>query len=113
MSESRLHTSLKEVVEEALRNDGFSTYVEPEWPPVNLVSWWGYRPDVFGVRRYTDSDEYAFVECETKPRFTRILEKKTTSIVVQSRLLANTHKRLILAIPSGTLRMLNMKVRRF
>jgi hypothetical protein len=113
MAESQIHLFMKNAVSEALRNDDFMTYMEPDTPPFDSVTWGAYRPDVLGVKHCDSFDAYAFAECETKPRINRILAKKTASIIVQSRLLKRTQRRLILAIPSGTLKILDMQVRRW
>ena len=104
---------MKDVVSRALRNDDFTIWMEPDGPPFDSVTWGAYRPDVFGIKHCDGVDAYAFAECETKPRINRILAKKTASIIVQSRLLKHTQRRLILAIPSGTLNVLDIQVRRW
>ncbi len=112
MVESNLHLYLKKRAIDYLSQDGYSTYLEPAWSPVPYVQWQNYRPDILGVKIYPSFSEYAFVECETRPRLERISRKKTDSIVLQSKLTGPTHLRLILAVPTGTLRALNMRVRR-
>ena len=99
VAESELHRFLKRVAAEKLEKKGFSIYLEPEWPPIDLLEWQRYRPDIFGIRRRDRLDEYAFVECETNPNSKRILAKNVSSIVIQTRLLKDTKSRKILAIP--------------
>ncbi len=112
MAESELHRFLKEASVKALREDGFTTYTEPEWSSVQFLTWRSYGPDILGIRNSNGTDEYAFVECETKPRPKRILAKNTVSIGVQTKLMKDTRSRLILTIPNGTLRGLDMGIRR-
>lgn len=95
-----------------LRKDGYTIYPEPEYSPTQYLSWFGYRPDVFGVKSGDGADEYVFVECETKPRLKRILSKNYPSISIQTKLAQDTRSRMILAIPSGTLRHLDTQVRK-
>ena len=112
MVESNLHIFLKKRAIEYLTQYGYSTYLEPAWSPVPYVQWQNYRPDILGVKIHPTCSEYAFVECETRPRLKRISKKRTASITFQSKLTGPTHLRLILAIPTGTLRALNLRVRR-
>ncbi|MBI4258368.1 MAG: hypothetical protein HY619_05385 [Thaumarchaeota archaeon] len=111
MAESYLHRILKAVSMRTLRENSYTIYPEPEYSPIQYLSWFSYRPDIFGVRSVEGADEYAFVECETKPRMKRILSKNYLSISVQSRLAKETRSRMILAIPTGTLRNLDTKIR--
>ena len=112
MGESNLHIFLKKRAIDYLSQEGYFTYLEPAWSPVSYVQWQNYRPDILGVKIHPTCSEYAFVECETRPRLERISKKKTASITLQSKLTGPTHLRLILAVPTGTLRALNMRVRR-
>ncbi len=112
MVESNLHLYLKKRAIHYLSQDGYSTYLEPAWSPVPYVQWQNYRPDILGVKIYPSFSEYAFVECETRPRLERISKKKTASITLQSKLTGPTNLRLILAVPTGTLHALSMRVRR-
>lgn len=112
MVESNLHLFLKKRAIDYLSQDGYSTYLEPAWSPVPYVQWQNYRPDILGVKIHPTCSEYAFVECETRPRLERISKKKTASITLQSKLTGPTNLRLILAVPTGTLHALSMRVRR-
>ena len=112
MVESNLHLFLKKRAIDDLSRDGYATYLEPAWSPVPYVKWQNYRPDILAVKIHPSCSEYAFVECETRPRLERISRKKTDSITLQSRLTGPTHLRLILAVPNGTLHALSMRVRR-
>ena len=113
MGESQLHQFLKQTAVRSLEAEGFTTYLEPDWSPISLLDWVSYRPDVFAVRRCCDTDEYAFVECETKPHTSRILDKSTNTIKIQARLMRRTLKRMILTIHSGTIGCLDLKMRRY
>ncbi|MCZ6613822.1 MAG: hypothetical protein O6762_03980 [Thaumarchaeota archaeon] len=112
MVESYLHLFLKKRAIDCLSQAGYATYLEPAWSPVPYVQWQNYRPDVLGVKTAQDVSEYAFVECETRPRLERISKKKTSTISYQTKLTGTSNIRLILVIPAGTLRNLSMKVRR-
>jgi len=111
MTESGLHLFMKQVAVDALNEEGFLTFLEPEYPPVDHVRWANYRPDIFGVKRTDETDEYVFVECETRPASSLLTRKKISSITVQRELLREANQRLILAIPAGRLRALDMKLR--
>lgn len=110
VAESELHKFLKSAAAEKLEKKGFSIYFEPEWPPIHLLEWQRYRPDIFGIKRKCRVDEYAFVECETNPNPKRILAKNVTSVAIQTRLLRETKCRKILAIPSMKFEALNSSV---
>jgi hypothetical protein len=113
MAESQLHRFLKQTAIERLEAGGFRTYLEPDWSPLDLVSWQEYRPDIFGIREEGGLDEYAFVECETKPETNRILRKKVRLILIQSRLLRQTQRRMILTVPRHTLGTFDLRIRKF
>lgn len=112
MAESHLHRLLKAASMRTLREDGYSIYPEPEHSPLQYLSWNSYRPDIFGMKSLNGVDEYAFVECETRPRLKRILSKNYISITVQTQLARYTRNRMVLAIPTGTLRNLDTSIRK-
>ncbi|MFQ6011905.1 MAG: hypothetical protein ACE5KG_07015 [Nitrososphaerales archaeon] len=112
MTESDLHRLLKAAAIRVLKRQDFNIYLEPEWSPLELLAWARYRPDILAARRMGEGNDYALVECEIKPRLQRILAKNTQSITVQATLRGRTKLSKILVIPSGTLKALDMKIRR-
>ncbi len=112
MTESDLHKLLKAAATRVLMQQGFTIYLEPEWSPLELLAWARYRPDILAARRTGEGNDYALVECETKPRLRRILAKNTQSITVQATLGGSTKVSKVLVIPAGTLKALDMKIRK-
>ncbi len=113
MAESELHRFLKKAAAETLEEEGFRIYFEPLWPPVGLLEWEKYRPDIFGVRSKRGADVYAFVECETNPNPKRILAKNIESVMIQTKLLRKTKSRKILAIPAAKANTLDSSVKKY
>ncbi len=112
MRESDRHRFLKEAAVRVLEQEGFTIYLEPGWSPIEFLKWSRYRPDILAARRRGENNDYRLVECETKPRLRRILAKNTGSISVQATLLGKTQISKVLVIPTGTLKALDMKIRR-
>src|SRR5207302_7088093 len=111
LGESILHLRMKESVCRELVGEGYSVYFEPRYAPSRFLSWASYRPDLFGLRGSTARQEYAFVECETKPSWRRLASKNFRSVDVQTRLNADMSVRRILVVPRGTLARVDSSVR--
>ncbi len=84
--------------------EGYNVYVEPPYPPMNSVSWFGFRPDLLGIRDDFQSEGYAMVECETNLRPTTLMNKSAHVIFLQHKIGVKTGFRRILVLPSGRLR---------
>ena len=111
MSESALHRSMKAVVASELTKEGYEVVEEPLWPPNRFVSWEAYRPDLLGLVNTDVREEYALVECETKPRTTRLLTKNIWRVELQSKIDRQPRLRRILVVPRGKLGALDLKLR--
>ena len=112
MGESVLHRRMKEGVSRALEEEGYSVFFEPPSAPSRFLTWDSYRPDLFGIRARAGSQEYALVECETRPSGRRLASKNFRSLDVQTRLNSVLSLRRILVVPRGTLASLDSSVRR-
>jgi len=112
MPESPLHRSMKAVVASELVRNGYEVIEEPLWPPNRLVSWEAYRPDLLGIAQTDSREEYALVECETRPRTKRLLAKNIWRVELQSRIDRQPRLRRILVVPRGKLGALDLKLRR-
>lgn len=111
MAESYLHRCMKESSSRKLESEGYLVFFEPPCAPSRSMTWVAYRPDVFGVRSCEGLQEYAFVECETRPSLRRLQSKNYRSVEVQSKLDSRLRLRRILVVPRGTLRRLDPWVR--
>ena len=109
MNESNLHISLKQITLYELMRDGFEVIVEPDFPPDQIISWRGYRPDLLGIREQSNGRCYVVVECETHPDKTRFAKKNWQEITLQSRLFEEANLTFILSVPVGKI----SKVTRF
>jgi hypothetical protein len=112
MGESTLHLRMKESVSRELSEEGYSVFFEPRWAPSYFLSWASYRPDLFGIRASAGRQEYALVECETRPSGRRLASKNFKSVDVQTRLNSELSLRRILVVPRGTLSSVDSSVRR-
>lgn len=112
MGESVLHIRMKESVSRELAEEGYSVFFEPPFAPSRFLSWASYRPDVFGIRASAGRQEYAFVECETRPSGRRLDSKNFRSVDVQTRLNSDLSLRRIIVVPRGTLSCVDSSVRR-
>ena len=112
MGESILHHRMKESVSRELVGEGYSIFEEPPYAPSRFMSWVSYRPDLFGIRASAERQEYALVECETRPSGRRLAAKNFRSVDVQTRLNSELSLRRILVVPRGTLAGLDSSVRR-
>ncbi len=112
MGESILHLRMKESVSRELAGEGYSVFEEPPCAPSRFMSWVSYRPDLFGIRASAERQEYAIVECETRPSSRRLAAKNFRSVDVQTRLNSELSLRMILVVPRGTLARVDSSVRR-
>jgi hypothetical protein len=112
MVESDLHRRMKERVSRQLAEEGYALFFEPPYAPSRFLTWASYRPDILGIRASAGMQEYALVECETRPSSRRLDSKNFRSVEVQTRLNSELHLRLIVVVPRGTLRGLDPSVRR-
>jgi len=103
---------MKDSVSRELTEEGYSVFVEPPYAPSTFLSWASYRPDLFGVRASVGRQEYALVECETRPSGRRLASKNLKSVDVQTRLNSDLSVRMILVVPRGTFARLDSSVRR-
>jgi hypothetical protein len=103
---------MKESVSRELLDEGYSVFFEPPYAPSRFLSWVSYRPDLFGIRGSPGRQEYALVECETRPSARRLASKNFLSLDVQTRLDSDLSLRRILVVPRGTLARLDPSVRR-
>jgi hypothetical protein len=113
MAESVLHLRMKEGVSRELAEEGYAFFFEPPYAPSRFLSWVSYRPDLFGIRASAGRQEYALVECETRPSVRKLASKNFTSLDVQTRLDSDLSLRRILVVPRGTLARLDSSVRRY
>jgi hypothetical protein len=111
MAESDLHRRMKESVSRELAVEGYAVFQEPPYAPSRFMSWVAYRPDLFGIRATAERQEYAFVECETRPSGRRLAAKNFRSVDVQTRLNSELSLRRILVVPRGTLAGVDSAVR--
>jgi hypothetical protein len=112
MGESDLHLRMKESVSRELAEEGYSVFFEPPYAPSSFLSWVSYRPDLFGMRGGPGRQEYALVECETRPSGRRLASKNFRSVDVQTRLNSDLSLRRILVVPRGKLASIDSSVRR-
>lgn len=103
---------MKERVSQELVKEGYTVFVEPLWAPSRYLSWVSYRPDLLGVRTCGSRQDYAFVECETRPSERRLASKNVGSVGVQTMLGAAISLRKILVIPRGKLSRVDRSMRR-
>ncbi len=111
MAESELHRRLKADVSRELQKDGYSIYHEPAYSPLPGVGWSAYRPDLFGQKDCSDGEDFVLVECETQPSMRKLAIKSSSRIWMQSHINHADRLRRILAIPPGTLKKLDTKIR--
>ena len=115
MSESKLHRNMKAVVASELAKEGYEVIEEPLRPPDQFVSWEAYRPDLLGLAVAEDrrEEEYALVECETRPNTQRLLAKNIWRVQLQSKIDRPSRLRRILVVPRGRLGDVDLKLRRY
>jgi hypothetical protein len=111
MAESFLHRRMKESASRELAGEGYSIFEEPPFAPSRFLAWESYRPDLFGIRASPGRQDYALVECETRPSCRRLAAKNFRSVDVQTRLNCELSVRRILVVPRGTLARIDSSVR--
>jgi len=104
---------MKESVSRELAEEGYTVFFEPPYAPSRFLTWASYRPDLFGIRACAERQEYALVECETRPSSRRLASKNFRSLDVQTRLNSDLSLRRILVIPRGTLASPDSSVRQY
>ena len=97
--------------------EGYLLYAEPLASPVKRISWFAYRPDIFGLQVTRNAFKLVFVECETTPTQTKV-SKKTKQIKAafqfQKRLNELHRLRSLLIIPPLTFHKINNRtIRQF
>jgi hypothetical protein len=102
---------MKESVSRELAGEGYSVFLEPPFAPSRFLSWVAYRPDLLAIRARAGAQEYALVECETRPSGRRLASKNFRSVDIQTRLNCDLSLRRILVVPRGTLARLDPSVR--
>lgn len=111
VAESQVHRSMKAIVRSELELEHYAVVEEPLFPPGERVTWSSYRPDLLGYRSDGGAEELVLVECETNPNMRRLGAKNTSSVWFQPYLFRRGSVRRILAVPQGTLRSVDMKIR--
>lgn len=109
--ETELHRTMKRMVRSELELDNYLVVEEPLFPPTRRISWSSYRPDLLGVRAGPRTEEIAIVECETHPSMRRLECKNYSSLWFEPSVLREGSIRRILAVPRGTLHILDMRLR--
>jgi len=110
--ESDLHRRMKDRACRELAGEGYRVFFEPLYAPSQFLTWEAYRPDLFGSRAGQGRQEYALVECETRPSEKRLSSKNFRSLQVQTRLDSQLSLRRILVVPRGKLAQVDPSVRR-
>jgi len=111
VAESQVHRSMKAVVRHELELERYAVVEEPAYPPRGKASWRSYRPDLMGYRSEAGAEQLVLVECETHPNMKRLGTKNYSSVWFQPYLFRRGSVRRILAIPQGSLRSVDMKIR--
>jgi hypothetical protein len=111
VAESTVHKTMKAVVRSELEQENYAVVEEPLFPPGRRVSWRSYRPDLLGYRSKDGIEELVLVECETHPNMRRLKAKKHSSVWFQPYLYRQGSVRRILAVPQGTMKKVDMKIR--
>ena len=111
MAESQVHRSMKAIVRHELELERYAVVEEPLSPPRDKASWTSYRPDLMGYRSEGGAEQLVLVECETHPNMKRLGTKNYSSVWFQPYLFRRGSVRRILAIPQGSLRSVDMKIR--
>jgi hypothetical protein len=102
---------MKAVVRSELEQEHYAVVEEPLFPPGRKVSWRSYRPDLLGYRSKDGVEELVLVECETHPNMRRLRAKNYSSVWFQPYLYRQGSVRRILAVPQGTMKKVDMKIR--
>ena len=102
---------MKAIVRADLERERYSVLEEPLFPPWTKTSWNSYRPDLLGYKSEGGLEVLALVECETRPSMKRFRSKNYSSVWFQPGLFRNGSVRRILAVPQGSLRDVDMRLR--
>lgn len=111
MAESEVHRTMKAVVRGELEREHYAVVEEPLYPPGNKASWSSYRPDLLGYRSMGGVEELVLVECETHPDMKRLHAKNYSTVWFQPYLFRQGSVRRILAVPQGTMKKVDMRIR--
>lgn len=99
------------IVRAELEQQRYAVVEEPLYPPGKKAFWRSYRPDLLGYRSEGGLEELVLVECETRPNMRRLGAKNYSSVWFQPYLFRRGSIRRILAVPRGTLRAVDMRIR--
>jgi len=102
---------MKAAVRSELEQEHYAVVEEPLFPPGQRVSWQSYRPDLLGYRSKDGVEELVLVECETHPNMRRLRAKNYSSVWFQPYLYRQGSVRRILAVPQGTMKKVDMRIR--
>jgi len=102
---------MKAIVRHELELERYAVVEEPLSPPRDKASWTSYRPDLMGYRSEGGAEQLVLVECETHPNMRRLGTKNFSSVWFQPHLFRRGSVRRILAVPQGSLRSVDMKIR--
>jgi hypothetical protein len=111
MAESEVHRTMKAVVRGELEREHYAVVEEPLYPPGRKASWRSYRPDLLGYRSMAGVEELVLVECETHPNMRRLHAKNHSSVWFQPFLFRQGSVRRILAVPQGSMKKVDMRIR--
>jgi hypothetical protein len=111
MAESEVHRTMKAVVRSELEREHYAVVEEPLYPPRKKASWQSYRPDLLGYRSLGGVEELVLVECETHPNMRRLRAKNHSSVWFQPYLYRQGSVRRILAVPQGSMKKVDMRIR--
>jgi hypothetical protein len=102
---------MKSMMREELEHESYRLVEEPLFPPSKRISWSTYRPDLLGFRADSKTEEVVIVECETRPSMNRFRSKNYSSLWFQPSVLRDGRIRRILAVPSGKLHSVDLRLR--
>ena len=102
---------MKAAVRSELEQEHYAVVEEPLFPPGERVSWRSYRPDLLGYRSRDGVEELVLVECETHPNMRRLRAKNYSTVWFQPYLYRQGSVRRILAVPQGTMKKVDMRIR--
>lgn len=111
MAESSLHKQMKKDACDELLRENYSVLYEPMTASSLMMTWRSYRPDLLGVRTGDGHQDYALVECETRPSTRKLLAKNYASVGVQVMIDCHCSIRRILVVPKGSLSRIDSQTR--
>lgn len=116
-TEGKLHKLHKQTVAQELQKQNYSIHFEPWESPLDLLWWQSYKPDILAIKQTNSNRRIILVECETKPKRTRVLGKTRqikNNLEVQKQLFENTTILPLLIIPPNNLqKLLFSPIRKF